>query len=147
MADRNAWRALNSQHWRQRATQWQQRSWVLFGLLLVAFVINTVAHAPATLGTGMNLATGLILWLLQVFPLLVFIPAMRRELPRALSWMSLLVLIYLPFGIVASTRPVYWSGIVLTLSILAFMISLAYWIQCLKRYHAQRADERHQGAA
>jgi len=147
MANRGAWRALNSQHWRHRATQWQQRSWILFGLLMLAFVINTTAHAPAALGVGMNLVTGFILWLLQVFPLLVFIPAMRRELPRALSWMSLLVLIYLPFGIVASTRPVYWSGILLTLCLLAFMISLAYWIQCLKRYQAQLADEHHQGAA
>lgn len=147
MAKRGAWRQLDSTHWRSQANLWQRRSWVLYGLMLLAFAANTFTNAPAALGLGMGLATGFILWLLQVFPLLIFIPAMRRELPRALSWMSLLVLIYLPFAIVASTRPVYWSGIVLALSVLAFMISLAFWIQCLKRYAAQRADEAHQGSA
>lgn len=147
MAKKNAWRQLNSQHWRSQATQWQRRSWVLFVALLLAYVVNTTLHAPAEMGIGMGLITGTIFWLLQVLPLLAFIPAMRREWPRALSWMSLLVLIYLPFAIVASTRPVYWSGTLLTLCLLAFMISLAYWVQCLKRYAAQRADEQHQGAA
>lgn len=147
MAKKGVWRQLDSRHWRAKATHWQRRSWILYVALLLVFVLNTTMHAPATMSIGISLITGLILWLLQVFPLLVFIPAMRRELPRALSWMSLLVLVYLPFSIVASTRPVYWSGILLTLCLLAFMISLAYWVQCLKRFAAQRADEQHQGAA
>lgn len=147
MAKRGAWRQLNSSHWRTQASLWQHRSWVCFALLLFAFGINTVTNAPPALGLGMSLTTGFILWLLQVFPLLIFIPAMRREQPVALSWMSLLVLIYLPFAIVASSRPVYWSSIILALTVLAFMISLAFWIQCLKRYAAQRADEATQGSA
>jgi uncharacterized membrane protein len=52
-----------------------------------------------------------VIWLIQVFPLLIFAPGLHRQNPRSFLWLSLVVLLYFIHGVLVSFDSVrrYWG--------------------------------------
>lgn len=120
---------------------WQRRTWNSYWAVMVLFAINTAANAPDNMAIIPVIMAGMTFWLIQTLLLWVFLPAMKRQQPRRLSWFGYVLLIYLPFCIVGALQPPYWSGVLTSAGIVALFLSNAYWVQALKRQQAVKAEQ------
>ena len=85
---------------------------VLLQRLLLGCWIGLALVLSAPLVFGTNASIGL--WLMQIVPLPLTLPGLRRRQPRALQWLGFLVLFYFTHGVLqaASTLPMQrWLGI------------------------------------
>lgn len=74
--------------------------------LLILFL---VASWRATTHPGLAM---IVIWLIQVVPLLGFIPAVRGGNPRHLTWLSFVTLMYFVHAVLVSFNPLTrWIGV------------------------------------
>lgn len=80
--------------------------------LLLGCWLGLALVLSAPLALGANASIGL--WLMQLVPLLLILPGLRKRQPRALQWLGFLVLFYFTHGVLqaASAAPLQrWLGI------------------------------------
>ncbi|MEX1057411.1 MAG: hypothetical protein WED11_06750, partial [Natronospirillum sp.] len=118
---------------------WQKRTWLSYWLAMALFAINTAANAPSGLAPAPLITAGMTFWLLQTILLWLFLPALKKRLPRRLSWFGYVLLLYLPFCIVGALQPPYWSGVLISVAIVLLFLNNAYWVRALKQLHAAKA--------
>ena len=96
-------------------------------VLYFGFALLAAATPPAPLM--------LVAWLLQVLPLLLFLPGLVKGNPRSLLWLSLVDLLYFIHGVLVAFDPARrWLGIVeCVLSALLF-ICLALFLRQRRQY-------------
>ncbi len=65
-----------------------------------------------------------VIWLLQVFPLLIFAPGLHRQNSRSFLWLSLVVLLYFIHGVLVSFDSVrrYWGIAEVSLCVVLFTL-------------------------
>lgn len=99
----------------------------LFYALVAYFAINSY------MALGISAATPVI-WLVQVLPLLIFLPGLLRGKVRSYAWMSFVVLLYFVHGVLlAFDAQRRWLGVVeVTLCVLMFVCLIVY----IRRYRA-----------
>ncbi len=120
------------------AEKWGWATWISYWLVMLAFAINAVANAPEGMELGPVFTAGMTIWLLQTLLLWLFYPVMKRRNIKGLSWFSYIVLLYLPFTIVAASQPPYWSGVLVTGAVLALFFGNAFWVRALKKLLAAK---------
>lgn len=69
-----------------------------YGLMLYFLVSSTVAINSFGFST-------LVIWLIQIIPLLLFMPGMHRHRVRSFAWMSFVVLLYFMHGVLVAFDP------------------------------------------
>lgn len=72
-------------------------------------------------------------WLIQCFPLLIFLPGLIKQTHRAYSWMCFVTLFYFITGVTNSMSPLAaWTDIVMLVAASALFIGAAFtsrWLQ------------------
>lgn len=65
-----------------------------------------------------------VIWLIQVFPLLIFAPGLHRQNSRSFLWLSLVVLLYFMHGVLVSFDSVRrcWGIAEVTLCVVLFTL-------------------------
>ncbi|MBL4821319.1 MAG: DUF2069 domain-containing protein [Gammaproteobacteria bacterium] len=76
--------------------RWRLTVLVAFYGLLLLFLVNSLSM---TIRAG---PTTLVIWFIQIFPLLIFLPALHRNYLRAYAWLSFAILIYFVHGVLTS---------------------------------------------
>ncbi len=98
--------------------------------LLAYFTINTVFVFE-----GLRLAS-IVIWLLQVLPLLMFIPGIRRGHLRTCGWMCFVVLLYFMHGVLVAFAPGrLWFGLIETLLCVTLFFFLIVYIRQYREYY------------
>lgn len=113
-------------------TRWHHITWGSYWAVMLAFAINTAVQAPD--GAIIPVITaGMTFWLIQTIVLWAFLPALKQQHPRRLSWFGYVLLIYLPFCMVGAFQPPHLPGALLVLTLTILFVSNAYWVRALKR--------------
>ena len=100
----------------------------VYGLLLV-FLVSSL---QATLRPG--LAT-LVIWTIQVLPLLCFLPFLHRTRLRAYAWLSFVSLVYFIHGVLLAFDPARsLLGMVETLFCTSLFIALVAFIRAYRKH-------------
>ena len=75
-----------------------------YALLLFFLLVSLQALESPGISTA-------VIWLLQVFPLLIFAPGLHKQYSRTFLWLSLVVLLYFIHGVLVSFDSVrrYWG--------------------------------------
>ena len=95
----------------------------VYALVLLFFVVSS------NITTQLSITT-IIIWFLQTFPLLAFLPALHRTHARAYAWLSFVVLIYFIHGVVAAfTEQRFWLGLTETLLCCILFVALILFIR------------------
>ena len=95
----------------------------LYGLI-VLFLVTSVRMT-----TQISITT-FVLWLLQIIPLLIFLPALHRTQTRAYAWLSFVVLIYFVHGVLtAFTEQRFWFGLIESLLCTVLFTALVLFIR------------------
>lgn len=84
---------------------------------------------------GPNLAFPVV-WLIQVFPLLIFLPGLLRQRPRTHAWLSFVILLYFIHAVLVAFDPVRrWLGIIeVLLCVLIFSLLILFIRQYRDHY-------------
>ena len=69
-----------------------------YGLLLY-FLVSSIAALD-----GIVVAT-FVIWLLQILPLLIFLPGLHKSRLRSYAWVSFVVLLYFMHGVLVAFSP------------------------------------------
>jgi|TARA_B100001964_G_C14189700_1_gene580434 uncharacterized membrane protein len=107
--------------------RWQQ--WVLASYygLIASFGINCF------LAVGFGNGSMLVIWFIQVFPLLLFAISLHRQQVRSYVWLSLVVLLYFMHGVLVLFDPLrVWLGVIEVNLCIALFGCLVIFI---RRYH------------
>ncbi|MEH6473623.1 MAG: DUF2069 domain-containing protein [Halopseudomonas sp.] len=107
----------------------------LFGLILT-FALWTLWIAPPQ---GAN---PLVIWLVQSFLLLAFVPFIFKQQPRPFIWLCFVILFYFCAGVLNALQG-SWSGILQTLlstGIFCSAMMYARWKSLLNGIHQQPAS-------
>ena len=88
-----------------------------YALLLFFLLVSLQALESPSVSTA-------VIWLLQVFPLLIFAPGLHRQSPRTFLWLSLVVLLYFIHGVLVSFDSVrhYWGLVEVSLCVVLFSL-------------------------
>lgn len=106
-----------------------------FGLLALFTLLNLIRE------TG-----NIKLWLMQVIPLLVFIPALRYETHRSYSWLCFVALMYFVAIIPMLMGRWWWSDWLITLLVSVLFIAsmmTSRWLQYWNYYLSTRNSAVH----
>jgi uncharacterized membrane protein len=84
-----------------------------FGVLLCIYsLIGLFLANSLTMTTQVSITT-VILWVIQSFPLLIFLPALHKTHSRAYAWLSFVVLLYFVHGVLTAFTPQrFWFGVI-----------------------------------
>jgi|TARA_B100000315_G_scaffold237487_1_gene254321 uncharacterized membrane protein len=86
--------------------RWQQLVLASYYGLIVYFGINSA------FAVGFGNASLLIIWFIQVFPLLLFAIGLHRQRVRTYTWLCLVVLLYFMHGVLVLFDPLrVWLGV------------------------------------
>jgi len=100
----------------------------LLGLFTVDALMSLLAGAPALVAA--------ILWLVRVIPLLIFLPGIRKQAPRAAAWLCFVLLLYFTHAVTTAFVPgELLYGLVYTLLCTALFTALVIWIRLMRKYH------------
>ena len=101
----------------------------VYGLVLLFFVVSS------NITTQLSITT-IIIWFLQTFPLLAFLPALHRTQARAYAWLSFVVLIYFIHGVVAAfTEQQFWLGFTEILLCCVLFVALILFIRKYRDFY------------
>jgi len=105
--------------------------WYSYAALLGLFSVDAIAMLAA----GAPLTVALVLWLLRALPLLLFIPALRRQSPRGAAWMCFVLLLYFTHAVVTAFIPgELLYGLVYTTLCVVMFGALVAWIRMLRTH-------------
>ncbi len=100
----------------------------LLGLFTVDTLMSLLAGAPVLVAA--------ILWLVRVVPLLIFLPGIRRQAPRAAAWLCFVLLLYFTHAVSLAFVPgEQLYGVVYTLLCTVLFSALVIWIRLMRKYH------------
>lgn len=100
----------------------------LLGLFTVDALMSLLAGAPVLVAA--------ILWLVRVIPLLIFLPGIRKQAPRAAAWLCFVLLLYFTHAVTTAFVPgELLYGLVYTLLCTALFTALVIWIRLMRKYH------------
>ena len=103
---------------------WRNAVLFIFYCLLLLFFVSSLSM---TIQAGV---TTVVIWLIQTFPLLIFIPALHRNYLRAYAWLSFVVLIYFVHGVVtAFNADRMLLGVIETLLCSLLFVALVFYIR------------------
>ena len=90
---------------------------VYYSLLFFFLLVSLQALESPGISTA-------VIWLLQVFPLLIFAPGLHRQNSRSFLWLSLVVLLYFIHGVLVSFDSVrrYWGIAEVSLCVVLFTL-------------------------
>ncbi len=103
-----------------------------YGSLLGLFTMDAVVKLAA----GAPVAVALVLWLVASAPLLLFLPGLRSQSPRAAAWLSFAILLYFIHAVTVAFVPgqaLY--GSVYALLCAALFSALVYWIRVMRKHY------------
>ncbi|MDA0688228.1 MAG: DUF2069 domain-containing protein [Proteobacteria bacterium] len=122
----------NSQSSGNTATEGLHKALLLSYYSLLVFFLLVSLQALESPGISTP-----VIWLIQVFPLLIFAPGLHSQNSRSLLWLSLVVLLYFMHGVLVSFDSVrrYWGFAEVALCVLLFSLSIL-------RIRAQRNPDR-----
>lgn len=92
-----------------------------YGLLFYFLLVSMQALESPGISTP-------VIWLIQVFPLLIFAPGLHRQNSRSFLWLSLVVLLYFIHGVLVSFDSVrrYWGFAEVALCVLLFTLLILH---------------------
>ena len=98
--------------------------------LLILFLFNSLL---ITTKVG---ATTIVIWMIQILPLLIFITALHRKYLRAYAWLSFVVLIYFVHGVLtAFNQEKFYLGVIETLLCSLLFTALVIYIRKYRNHY------------
>ena len=86
--------------------RWQHLVFCSYYGLIIYFAVNSV------LAVGFGIAALLVVWLIQIAPLLLFAPGLHRRHLRTYAWLCFVVLLYFIHGVLLVFDPSrIWLGL------------------------------------
>ena len=92
-----------------------------YGLVLYFFASSLIVL------NGLK-ATTLVIWLIQILPLVIFLSGLHRQRLRSYAWVSFVVLLYFMHGVLVAFDPArrWWGIIEVGLCTLLFVFLIVY---------------------
>ena len=88
-----------------------------YGLILYFLIVSLGALDSLSVTTP-------VIWLIQIFPLLIFAPGLHRSSSRTYLWLSLVALLYFMHGVLVAFEParLWWGLTEITLCVILFTL-------------------------
>ena len=112
-----------------------------FFLLTAAGLAAPLISGPelANLATANAIATRISIGILNVFPLLFFIPTVMKPTPRSISWLGFFLLAYMVWSILRLFSPTGWiGGLIITTFNLSTFFYTVLWLRPFKKLAKQK---------